>query len=63
MLAVRALALVRDAQVAYPARQVVIENGELPSADGRTVVAYESSMGVPEVPVVIGGVHRLPARP
>jgi predicted aspartyl protease len=33
-----------------------IANGELPKADGKTVLAYEAPMGIPELTLKIGGV-------
>lgn len=38
----------------YPRRRVRIENGELPPADGREVLGYEASRGVPQIHLKIG---------
>lgn len=38
----------------YPARRVRIEKGELPAADGREILAFEDSRGVPQIRLKIG---------
>jgi hypothetical protein len=40
----------------YPHRRVRIERGELPPADGRTILSFEAPYGIPTVHLTLGGV-------
>lgn len=41
----------------YPARRVRIEKGELPPADGREVLGFESPRGIPQIRLKVGDVE------
>ena len=39
----------------YEGERMIFEKGELPEADGQEILEYKAPMGVPELPIMIGG--------